>query len=112
MIAIQFGRNLAHCRRRAKLSQEELAVRASLHRTAVGQLERGDGWPALTQWSSSPAPSALRRASCSTGWAGTPAGRGSADSQRGSADAQGRKSARADRWLGSFKNGTANPSKP
>ena len=42
MVAIQFGRNLAHCRRRAKLSQEELAVRASLHRTAVGQLERGE----------------------------------------------------------------------
>jgi transcriptional regulator with XRE-family HTH domain len=42
MIAIQFGRNLANCRRRAKLSQEELAVRASLHRTAVGQLERGE----------------------------------------------------------------------
>jgi len=38
----QFGRNLAYCRRRAKLSQEELAVRASLHRTAVGQLERGE----------------------------------------------------------------------
>lgn len=35
-IADQFGRNLAYCRRRAKLSQEELAVRASLHRTAVG----------------------------------------------------------------------------
>jgi transcriptional regulator with XRE-family HTH domain len=42
MIASQFGRNLAHFRRRAKLSQEELAVRASLHRTAVGQLERGE----------------------------------------------------------------------
>ena len=42
MIAMQFGRNLAHCRKRAKLSQEELAVRASLHRTAVGQLERGE----------------------------------------------------------------------
>lgn len=42
MVADQFGRNLAHCRRRAKLSQEELAVRASLHRTAVGQLERGE----------------------------------------------------------------------
>jgi len=41
-IADQFGRNLAYCRRRAKLSQEELAVRASLHRTAVGQLERGE----------------------------------------------------------------------
>jgi transcriptional regulator with XRE-family HTH domain len=40
--AEQFGSNLAYCRRRAKLSQEELAVRASLHRTAVGQIERGE----------------------------------------------------------------------
>jgi len=41
-IALNFGRNLASCRKRARLSQEELAVRASLHRTAVGQLERGE----------------------------------------------------------------------
>jgi transcriptional regulator with XRE-family HTH domain len=41
-VADQFGSNLACCRRQAKLSQEELAVRASLHRTAVGQLERGE----------------------------------------------------------------------
>jgi transcriptional regulator with XRE-family HTH domain len=41
-LADQFGRNLAYCRRRGRLSQEELAVRASLHRTAVGQLERGE----------------------------------------------------------------------
>jgi transcriptional regulator with XRE-family HTH domain len=41
-VADQFGRNLAYCRRRGRLSQEELAVRASLHRTAVGQLERGE----------------------------------------------------------------------
>jgi transcriptional regulator with XRE-family HTH domain len=41
-VADQFGRNLAYCRKREKLSQEELAVRASLHRTAVGQLERGE----------------------------------------------------------------------
>jgi transcriptional regulator with XRE-family HTH domain len=41
-VADQFGSNLRYCRRRAKLSQEELAVRASLHRTAVGQLERGE----------------------------------------------------------------------
>lgn len=41
-LKIQFGKNLACRRRRAKFSQEELAVRASLHRTAVGQLERGE----------------------------------------------------------------------
>jgi transcriptional regulator with XRE-family HTH domain len=41
-LADQFGRNLAYCRKQAKLSQEELAVRASIHRTAVGQLERGE----------------------------------------------------------------------
>jgi transcriptional regulator with XRE-family HTH domain len=43
--ARHFGLNLARCRRRAKLSQEELGVRASLHRTAVGQLERGERIP-------------------------------------------------------------------
>ncbi|HEY5709317.1 MAG TPA: helix-turn-helix transcriptional regulator [Solirubrobacterales bacterium] len=42
MVADQLGSNLAYCRRRAKLSQEELAVMASLHRTAVGQIERGE----------------------------------------------------------------------
>ncbi len=42
MIAHRFGENLARCRKQAGLSQEELAVRASLHRTAVGQLERGE----------------------------------------------------------------------
>jgi transcriptional regulator with XRE-family HTH domain len=42
VVADQFGANLAYCRRRAKLSQEELSIRASLHRTAVGQLERGE----------------------------------------------------------------------
>jgi DNA-binding XRE family transcriptional regulator len=40
--AADFGRNLARCRKRVGLSQEELAVRASLHRTAVGQIERGE----------------------------------------------------------------------
>lgn len=40
-IAARFGENLARCRRRAKLSQEELGFRASLHRTEIGQLERG-----------------------------------------------------------------------
>ena len=40
-IAARFGDNLARCRRRADLSQDELSVRASLHRTEVSQLERG-----------------------------------------------------------------------
>ena len=40
-IAGRFGDNLARCRRRADLSQDEVAVWASLHRTEVSQLERG-----------------------------------------------------------------------
>lgn len=42
MIARHIGANLRRARNRVNLSQEELAVRASLHRTAVGQLERGE----------------------------------------------------------------------
>jgi transcriptional regulator with XRE-family HTH domain len=40
--AQRFGRNLAAARVAAGLSQEALGVRASLHRTAIGQLERGE----------------------------------------------------------------------
>ncbi len=40
-VAEQFGENLAHCRRLADLSQDELSVMASLHRTEISQLERG-----------------------------------------------------------------------
>jgi transcriptional regulator with XRE-family HTH domain len=40
-LAARFGDNLARCRRRAGISQEELSVRASLHRTEVSHLERG-----------------------------------------------------------------------
>ncbi|HEY7951222.1 MAG TPA: helix-turn-helix transcriptional regulator [Solirubrobacterales bacterium] len=36
-----FGDNLARCRKRADLSQEDLSHLASLHRTEVSQLERG-----------------------------------------------------------------------
>lgn len=43
--AARFGKNLARYREQAGLSQEELGVRASLHRTAVGQLERGERIP-------------------------------------------------------------------
>lgn len=40
-IAARFGDNLARCRKQADLSQDELSVRASLHRTEISQLERG-----------------------------------------------------------------------
>jgi transcriptional regulator with XRE-family HTH domain len=43
--AEQFAANLRYARRRAGISQEELGVRASLHRTAVGQLERAERVP-------------------------------------------------------------------
>jgi transcriptional regulator with XRE-family HTH domain len=38
-VAGRFGDNLRRVRRREGLSQEELAVRASLHRTEIGKLE-------------------------------------------------------------------------
>jgi len=40
-IAARFGDNLVRCRKRADLSQDELSVRASVHRTEISQLERG-----------------------------------------------------------------------
>jgi transcriptional regulator with XRE-family HTH domain len=40
-VALRFGENLRRTRRRLGLSQEELAVRASLHRTEIGMLENG-----------------------------------------------------------------------
>jgi transcriptional regulator with XRE-family HTH domain len=40
-VAGRFGDNLVRCRRAADVTQEELSVRASLHRTEVSQLERG-----------------------------------------------------------------------
>lgn len=40
-IAIRFGENLARCRKRVGISQEELGFLASLHRTEIGMLERG-----------------------------------------------------------------------
>jgi transcriptional regulator with XRE-family HTH domain len=39
------GKNLRKHRRRAGLSQEEVGIRASLHRTEVGLLERGERLP-------------------------------------------------------------------
>ena len=40
-LRMRFSENLRRARKRADLSQEELGFRASLHRTEVGQLERG-----------------------------------------------------------------------
>lgn len=38
-IGIRFGENLVRCRRQLTISQEDLARRASLHRTEIGMLE-------------------------------------------------------------------------
>lgn len=40
-VAAQFGDNLILCRKRADVSQDELSVRASVHRTEISLLERG-----------------------------------------------------------------------
>jgi transcriptional regulator with XRE-family HTH domain len=40
-VAALFAANLTRCRKAAGLSQEELGVGASLHRTEISQLERG-----------------------------------------------------------------------
>jgi transcriptional regulator with XRE-family HTH domain len=40
-VAERLGDNLRRTRRRAGLSQEQVAIRASLHRTEIGLLERG-----------------------------------------------------------------------
>ena len=44
-VARQFGENLRRERKRANLSQEEVGLRASLHRTEIGLLERGARTP-------------------------------------------------------------------
>jgi transcriptional regulator with XRE-family HTH domain len=41
-VAETFGENLRKARKRTDLSQEALAVRASLHRTEIGLVERGE----------------------------------------------------------------------
>lgn len=43
----RFGDNLIRCRKLADLSQDELGVRASVHRTEISQLERGLRIPRL-----------------------------------------------------------------
>jgi transcriptional regulator with XRE-family HTH domain len=46
-IATHFGRNLSRARKRAGLSQEDLGIRATLHRTEIGLLERGERLPRI-----------------------------------------------------------------
>jgi transcriptional regulator with XRE-family HTH domain len=46
-LAERFGRNVFRARRQADLSQEELRIRAALHRTEIGMLERGIRLPRL-----------------------------------------------------------------
>lgn len=46
-IAERFGANLRRARKQSGLSQEALAVRASLHRTEIGLLERGERLPRI-----------------------------------------------------------------
>ena len=46
-VARQFGANLADQRQRAGISQEELGLRADVHRTEISQLERGLRVPRL-----------------------------------------------------------------
>lgn len=46
-VAERFGENLMILRRRAGLSQEEMGFRANLHRTEIGQLERGTRLPRI-----------------------------------------------------------------
>lgn len=43
----RFGANLRRARREAGLSQEEAAVRGSIHRTEIGLLERGERMPRI-----------------------------------------------------------------
>jgi len=46
-IATRFGQNLVLARKRASLSQEELAHQSALHRTEIGLLERGERIPRI-----------------------------------------------------------------
>lgn len=46
-LAACLGENLARARKRAGLSQEELGVLASLHRTEISLLERGQRLPRI-----------------------------------------------------------------
>jgi transcriptional regulator with XRE-family HTH domain len=46
-VARRFGENLRQIRQEADISQEELGLRCSLHRTEIGLLERGARVPRI-----------------------------------------------------------------
>lgn len=46
-VALRFGENMRRARRRAGVSQEALGFRATLHRTEIGLLERGERVPRI-----------------------------------------------------------------
>ncbi|MGC1851569.1 MAG: helix-turn-helix transcriptional regulator [Solirubrobacterales bacterium] len=46
-VARRFGENLRRLRKAADISQEELGLRCSLHRTEIGLLERGARVPRI-----------------------------------------------------------------
>jgi len=46
-IGRRFGHNLRQARKRVGISQEELGIRSSLHRTEIGLLERGARVPKI-----------------------------------------------------------------
>lgn len=46
-VARRFGENLTRCRKQAGISQEEVGLHASLHRTEVSILERGSRIPRI-----------------------------------------------------------------
>lgn len=46
-VAQRFGENLRRLRKEAEVSQEELGLRCSLHRTEIGLLERGARVPRI-----------------------------------------------------------------
>jgi transcriptional regulator with XRE-family HTH domain len=46
-VAERFGENLSRLREDAEVTQEDLAYRASLHRTEIGLLERGGRIPRI-----------------------------------------------------------------
>jgi transcriptional regulator with XRE-family HTH domain len=46
-VATRFGANLRRARKRTGLSQEAVALRAAVHRTEVGMLERGERTPGI-----------------------------------------------------------------